>query len=289
MYARLGGALGVPHHSYQDSAHRTMQRAFTAAHAAARAIATRSSSGHVPLPIVYHPLYSAPRFKEGHTFPMQVFERIHERLLDRGIVHPSQVHCPDVMPTAAQLHLAHCPDYVAAFRGGTLGDKELRRIGFPWSEVLVERTESEVAGTLLTARLALQHGIACNTAGGTHHAHRDFGSGFCIFNDLAVTARLLLGEGLVSRVLVLDLDVHQGDGTAAILQGDDRVFTLSVHCQDNFPARKQASDLDVGLRSGAGDAEYMRAISEVVPGALQDFRPDLVLYDAGVRRNRYPC
>jgi acetoin utilization deacetylase AcuC-like enzyme len=135
---------------------------------------------------------------------------------------------------------------------------------------------------VLTARLALEYGLACNTAGGTHHAFADYGSGYCIFNDLAVTARVLQAAGVVDRVLMVDLDVHQGDGTAAIFADDPTVFTFSIHCEANFPFRKQKSDLDVGLPAGADDAAYLKAVEMYLPAVLGAFRPDLVLYDAGV-------
>jgi acetoin utilization deacetylase AcuC-like enzyme len=138
------------------------------------------------------------------------------------------------------------------------------------------------AGTVLAARLALRHGLACNTAGGSHHAFAGFGSGFCVFNDVAVAARLLLAEGSVGRVLVVDLDVHQGDGTAAIFAADPSVVTFSMHCRTNFPARKQQSDLDVALEPGIGDEEYLAALDAVLGPLLDRVRPDLVFYNAGV-------
>jgi acetoin utilization deacetylase AcuC-like enzyme len=147
---------------------------------------------------------------------------------------------------------------------------------------LIARTKAEVAGTTLCARLALECGLSCSTAGGTHHAHRSFGSGFCIVNDLAVTTEVLLSEGKVKRVLILDLDVHQGDGTASIFEGRPDVFTLSVHAEKNFPARKQASTLDIGLQDGVEDDEYVGRVAEALGSVLPSFRPDLVLYDAGV-------
>jgi acetoin utilization deacetylase AcuC-like enzyme len=176
--------------------------------------------------------------------------------------------------------------YVDAFAAGTLDGKAMRRIGLPWSEPLVERTRAAVAGTLLAARLALRHGVACNTAGGTHHAHPDFGSGFCIFNDLAVAAKRLTTDGTVERVLIVDLDVHQGDGTARALADDRSVFTFSMHSGKNFPFRKQHSDLDVELDDGLGDEEYLRVLADTLPGLLEEARPDLVLYDAGVDPHR---
>ncbi|PRW61526.1 histone deacetylase [Chlorella sorokiniana] len=192
---------------------------------------------------------------------------------------------PPSLPGRDLLNLVHSPEYVDAFCSGSLDEQRMRRIGFgeaTRSQVLIDRTLAELAGTLLTAELALAHGMACNTAGGTHHAFRDYGSGFCILNDLAVTAELLLRQGRVQRVLILDLDVHQGDGTAHIFSGRKDVFTLSVHAASNFPARKQSSHLDVALPDGTADAEYLRVVAEVLTGVLQDFRPDLVLFDAGV-------
>ncbi|KAG1653951.1 hypothetical protein FOA52_002848 [Chlamydomonas sp. UWO 241] len=263
------------------------------AHAAAGAAATPTSApglsaspGRGLLPVVYHPAYSAPLLRAGHRFPMQVFGTIHDRLLHHHrLIGPGQVHVPTRLPDDDVLALVHMREYVSAFSEGRLDDVRARRIGFgaALSEpVLIERTKAEVAGTLLTARLALRHGLACNTAGGTHHAFPSFGSGYCILNDLAVTTELLIAEGAVRRVLVLDLDVHQGDGTAAIFAGRKDVFTLSVHCESNFPARKQASTLDIGLPDGTGDDAYLSKIADVLPRVLSEFKPDLVLYDAGV-------
>ncbi|CAG9460291.1 unnamed protein product [Pedinophyceae sp. YPF-701] len=181
--------------------------------------------------------------------------------------------------------LAHEPGYARRFITGTLTDAEVRRIGFgdvARTDVLIRRTLWEVAGTLLTARRALTYGMATNTAGGTHHALPDAGSGFCLINDMAITARTLLREGAVARVLVLDLDVHQGDGTAAIFEGDDSVATVSFHAASNFPARKQKSDIDVALPDNADDRTYLGELARVLPTALEHYQPDLVLYDAGV-------
>ncbi|KXZ46890.1 hypothetical protein GPECTOR_39g384 [Gonium pectorale] len=183
------------------------------------------------------------------------------------------------------LEQVHDPDYLRLFSSCQLDEERVRRIGFgaaTRTPVLVRRTKAEVAGTLLTARLALRHGLAVNTAGGTHHAFPAFGSGYCILNDLAVTCEVLLAEGLVRRVLVLDLDVHQGDGTAFIFRDRPDVFTLSVHAQSNFPARKQVSTLDLGLPDGTSDEEYLAAVGQSLPRVLRDFAPDVVLYDAGV-------
>jgi acetoin utilization deacetylase AcuC-like enzyme len=212
---------------------------------------------------------------------MAKFGRLYEVLVRDGVAAPGQFHCADPA-TAELLALAHDPAYVDSYLTGAIEPRAMRRIGFPWDPRLVRRTCIALAGTVLAAELALQHGLACSTAGGTHHAYYDFGSGYCIFNDLAVTARALLAQGRVRRVLIVDLDVHQGDGTASILRDDGAIFTFSMHCEANFPFRKQASDLDVGLPAGAADDEYLRALAHHLPDLLAQVRPDLVLYDAGV-------
>lgn len=232
------------------------------------------------LPLVYHPDHVAP-LPPGHRFPMGKFGRLYEVLVRDGVAAPGQFHCAEPA-TAELLTLAHDPLYVDAYLAGTIDARSMRRIGFPWDARLVRRTCTALAGTVLTAELALEHGLACSTAGGTHHAYYDFGSGYCIFNDLAVAARALLRQGRVQKVLIVDLDVHQGDGTASILQGDPAVFTFSMHCEANFPFRKQASDLDVGLPTGMEDEAYLKLLVEHLPDLLAEVRPDLVLYDAGV-------
>ncbi|WP_218082464.1 histone deacetylase family protein [Anthocerotibacter panamensis] len=232
------------------------------------------------LPLVYSPIYVIP-LPEGHRFPMAKFGLLRDYLVDQGVASEEQFHLPQA-PAPEVLALVHEASYVTSFCTGTQSPQQLRRIGLPWSPALVQRTCTAVGGTILTARLALAHGLACNTAGGTHHAFPDFGAGFCIFNDLAVTARLLCAEGLVQRVLIVDLDVHQGDGTAFIFQEDARVFTFSMHCAANFPLHKQASDLDVPLPVGMTDKEYLKTLNQHLPRLLREFQPDLVLYDAGV-------
>jgi acetoin utilization deacetylase AcuC-like enzyme len=234
----------------------------------------------MPVPCVYHPDYVAP-LPEGHRFPMPKFGRVYERLIIDGIVSVDQFHCPDEAPTD-WIELAHAPEYVAAYRSGTLDERAMRRIGLPWFPRLVHRTCVAAGGTVLTARLALEHGIACNTAGGTHHAFADYGSGYCIFNDLAIAARVMQREAGIRRVLIVDLDVHQGDGTASIFSGDASVFTFSMHCGINFPFRKQQSDLDIDLDAGMEDDEYLRVLGKVLPDLLSEVKPDLVFYDAGV-------
>jgi acetoin utilization deacetylase AcuC-like enzyme len=232
------------------------------------------------IPIVYHPHYIAP-LPQGHRFPMVKFQKLYELLLKDGILTPENLYQPEI-PDQSLLELVHSPDYIENYCQGTLDAKAQRRIGLPWSPELVRRTCTAIGGTILTAKLALEYGIACNTAGGTHHAFPDFGSGFCIFNDLAIAARVLQKSGLVKQVLIVDLDVHQGDGTAFIFQNDPRVFTFSMHCEINFPSRKQTSDLDVPLPEGLDNDGYLQILANYLPDLLSQVKPDLVLYDAGV-------
>jgi acetoin utilization deacetylase AcuC-like enzyme len=181
-----------------------------------------------------------------------------------------------------QLEVVHSRAYIDAFLNGVLERQAARRIGLPWSKGLAKRTVTAVGGTLLTLRLALQQGLACNLGGGTHHAFPDYGSGFCIFNDASVAARLLLREELVQQVLIVDLDVHQGDGTAFIHQNEPSVFTFSMHCAINFPFQKQHSDLDLPLPENMEDAEYLNILEARLPALLDRVSPDLVIYNAGV-------
>lgn len=232
------------------------------------------------LPFVYHPHYVAP-LPDGHRFPMPKFQLLYEQLLRDRVAHPRQFHQPEA-PPEAWIELVHTPEYIRDYCEGTLEPKAQRRIGLPWSPALVNRTCVAVGGTILTAKLALEHGLACNLAGGTHHAFPSYGSGFCIFNDLAIAARVLQTLGLVKTVLIVDLDVHQGDGTALIFQDDPSVFTFSMHCEVNFPGTKQTSDLDVPLPVGMEDDDYLQTLARYLPDLLAQVNPDLVLYDAGV-------
>lgn len=232
------------------------------------------------VPVVYHPDYVAP-LPEGHRFPMAKFRMLYELLLADDITSPEHTYSP-TRPPLAWIEQVHCPAYIHAYCNGTLDAKAQRRIGLPWSAALANRTCVAVGGTILTAQLALQHGLACNTAGGTHHAFPTYGSGFCIFNDLAIAARVLQQLNWVQRVLIVDLDVHQGDGTAWIFQDDPSVFTFSMHCEVNFPGTKQMSDLDVPLPVGMEDDAYLQTLDRYLPDLLAQVKPDLVLYDAGV-------
>ncbi|WP_198673657.1 histone deacetylase family protein [Algibacillus agarilyticus] len=232
------------------------------------------------IPLITNPVYSYD-FPHKHRFPMEKFGLLHTYLQEQGIATRANTFRPGKAKTEL-LALGHCPEYLQRFITGTLSAKEERRMGLPWSEGLLRRTLISPNGTFLTAQLALKNGIACHLAGGTHHAHYDFASGFCILNDLAVTAKALIKLGKVKRVLIFDCDVHQGDGTATILQNDPDVFTCSVHCDKNFPARKAQSDLDVDIAKGTTDEAYLTTVVDTFCQLLTQFKPDLVLYDAGV-------
>jgi acetoin utilization deacetylase AcuC-like enzyme len=234
----------------------------------------------MPLPIVHHPAYVAP-LPAAHRFPMAKYGRLMRHLLAQRVAAPEHLHVPDLAPPE-WLTLAHAPAYVEAVLSQSLDQAAVRRIGLPVTLEVATRSRAANAGTVLTARLALAHGLACNTAGGSHHAFAAYGSGFCVFNDVAVASAVLLREGLVERVMVVDLDVHQGDGTAAIFEDDPRVFTFSMHCRTNFPLRKQKGDLDLALDAGLEDAAYLRLLAAHLPGLLEEVRPDLVFYNAGV-------
>ncbi len=236
------------------------------------------------LPLVFHPDYDTP-LPDGHSFPMDKFRRLHEHLLTEGVAEPRQFRLPEPIDRR-QIELVHDPDYVTSYLEGTIDERAMRRIGLPWTPSAVRRTLVAAGGTLLTARLALDHGLACNTAGGTHHAFHDFGSGFCIFHDMAIALRVLLGEGRIARALVIDCDVHQGDGTAEIFRDEDAVFTFSIHGATNFPRVKMRSDLDVALPDDTDDDAYLDALGERLPGLLDRVAPDLVFYDAGVDPHR---
>ena len=216
---------------------------------------------------------------------MPKFKLLRDLLVRDGIIRVDQIYQPG-RPILDWLELVQEKDYVRAYCEGGLDDKAQRRIGLPWSEGLVRRTCTAVGGTILTAKLALNQGLACNTAGGTHHAFPTYGSGFCIFNDIAIAARLLKRQNLVKTVLVIDLDVHQGDGTAWIFRDDPSVFTFSMHCGANFPGRKQISDLDVSLEAGTEDDGYLVQLAAHLPDLLTQVKPDLVLYDAGADPHR---
>ena len=180
------------------------------------------------------------------------------------------------------LDLAHDTNYVDRFINGKMEAAEIRRMGLPWSEGLVKRSLISPNGTLLTCLLALQNGLACHLAGGNHHAHRDFASGYCVFNDLAIASLSLVEQKKVKKVLIFDCDVHQGDGTATILAESSEAITCSIHCEKNFPQRKASSDIDVDVPRDLADDDYLSIVESTLSKALAEIKPDLVIYDAGV-------
>jgi acetoin utilization deacetylase AcuC-like enzyme len=216
----------------------------------------------------------------GHRFPMEKYRLLRERVAASGLVAPEELCVPEPAGDA-QLTLVHDPDYVARVSSGQLSERELRRIGFPWSPALVERSRRSVGATIAAARAALADGFGASLAGGTHHAYADHGEGYCVFNDVAVAARVLQAEGRARRVLVLDCDVHQGNGTAAIFAGDPSVFTFSIHGARNFPFHKERSDLDIALPDEAGDELFLGALAEGLERALASARADVAIYLAG--------
>lgn len=234
----------------------------------------------MPLPLIYHDDYS-PEFPPEHRFPMDKFRLLRDHLVESGLTCDEALIRPEICPRDI-LALAHDPAYIDRYLQGELSREDQRRLGLPWSEALARRTVRAVGGSLLTAELALRHGLACHLAGGTHHAHYDHPAGFCIFNDLAIISRYLLEAGRVQCVLIFDCDVHQGDGTARILQDTPEAVTVSLHCEQNFPARKADSDWDIALPRGMGDAAYLQVVEQALDYLLPLYQPDLVLYDAGV-------
>lgn len=218
----------------------------------------------------------------GHRFPMQKYRALRERVASRL---PAVRLAEAAAASDQQLALAHDIDYIARVADGRLSAAEQRAIGFPWSPAMVERSRRSAGATLAACRAAIAESVGVNLAGGTHHAYRDRGQGYCVFNDAAVAARLLQAEALQSgrclRVAVIDLDVHQGNGTASILAGEPDVFTLSLHGEKNFPFRKEASDLDVGLPDGTTDEAYLAALDSALAQMQARFTPDLLIYLAG--------
>jgi len=232
------------------------------------------------LPIITHPSYSF-QFSKKHRFPMEKFKLLSEYLTHKDIVTSKNTFRPG-KARLDFLQLAHCPQYLERFITNTQSKEEIKQMGLPWSVGLLKRTLISPNGTFLSALLALDHGIACHLAGGTHHAHYDFASGFCILNDLAVSAKALIKQGKVRKVLIVDCDVHQGDGTANILKNDEDIFTFSIHCEKNFPSKKATSNLDIGLSAGLQDQDYLNILEKNLKQIIDLFKPDFIFYDAGV-------
>ena len=229
--------------------------------------------------IFYSDTYTFP-LPEGHRFPISKYAKLRDVLLRDGVVRSEQFHQADMVAPDTLL-LAHTSEYVQGFLAGTLPPRAIRRIGLPWSPEFTRRSLASVGGTVMAAQAALRDGIGGNLAGGTHHAFPDYGEGFCVFNDIAVAALALLQQGKVERAAVVDLDVHQGNGTAAILAQDSRVFILDLYGKHNYPFRKVPSSLDVPLDNGTEDVEYLGLLERALPHIFA-FRPDIIFYQAGV-------
>jgi acetoin utilization deacetylase AcuC-like enzyme len=230
--------------------------------------------------VCYSDRYQVPLLPT-HPFPMQKYRLVRNRLLDEG----SLTHWHLIEPALAadeDILLVHERAYWLRCKKGELTAADMRRIGFPWSPALVQRSQASVQGTLVAARNALRDGVASNLAGGTHHAYADHGEGYCVLNDIAIATRVLQRDGLARRVAILDCDVHQGNGTAAIFRDDPDVFTFSMHGAKNFPLRKEQSTLDINLPDGLGDEAYLQILAEHVPAILHEFQPEFVFYQAGV-------
>ncbi len=237
--------------------------------------------GHTrPMKCSYHPGYQVA-LPEGHPFPISKYALLARRLLAEGVLVEADVLEPEAIDLET-LALVHTCEYLGKLQSSTLSTAEQRRLGLPWSEALWQRSRLASAGTLLAARAALADGLAGNLAGGTHHAFADHGEGFCVLNDVAVAVSKLRAEGTIERAAVIDLDVHQGNGTAAIFENVEEVFTFSMHGERNYPQAKMRSNLDVPLRDGVGDAEYLEALQWNLPSVLEGSDPDVAFYLAGV-------
>lgn len=232
------------------------------------------------LHIAYHPIYAHP-LPEGHRFPMLKYELIPEQLLYEGVIGPENLFAPAACPAEVVLW-THDEAYLDKLLHQGLSDKEQRRIGFPQSPALTERELVITQGTIDCCHYAFEHGVALNVAGGTHHAFADRGEGFCLLNDFAVAANYLLRKGLAQKILIIDLDVHQGNGTARLFEGVPQVFTFSMHGRNNYPFHKERSDLDLELPDGIGDEAYLGLLRDTLPALVERERPDFAFYLSGV-------
>ena len=228
--------------------------------------------------LFYSPYYYAD-IGEGHVFPIKKFELVRDRLIKEGILLPEEIFEPQPAEIK-EIRLVHTEDYISRLIEGTLTAKEIRKLGLPWSKSLVRRSFLAVSGTINAAKYALETGIASNLAGGTHHAFPDRGEGFCVFNDVAVAIRVLQRENLAERVLIVDCDVHQGNGTAYIFRNEPEVFTFSMHGAKNYPLFKEISNLDIELPDQTSDAEYLETLEEALPRIFLP-RPDIIFYLGG--------
>ncbi|WP_434356000.1 histone deacetylase [Parasalinivibrio latis] len=235
-----------------------------------------------PLPLIYHPIYSDFPLPDGHRYPLQKYRMLKEYIESESQTrHAVKFITPEILDPQHLKSIHHAP-YVDALLSGTLPLVKMRRIGFPWSEALITRSLTSLGGTLDTVQQAMENGVAVHLTGGYHHSHFDFGSGFCLFNDLILAATEALAYPGVDRVLIVDCDVHHGDGTAALAADNPRIITLSIHSEKNFPSRKPPSDIDIGLPNGADSESYLHHFCPMLKLALAQYQPDFVVYDAGV-------
>ena len=232
------------------------------------------------LKIAYHPIYRHP-LPEGHRFPMEKYELLPEQLLYEGTCSDRNFFSPEI-PNDKYILAVHDPDYYYDLVNITLDQRAARKIGFPLSEVLVEREVIIADGSIKASLLALEHGIAMNIAGGTHHAYTNRGEAFCLLNDQAIAARYLQQHTSVEKVLIVDLDVHQGNGTAEIFKDDPSVFTFSMHGKSNYPFKKEKSDLDIPLENDTNDETYLSILYNTLPRLIEDHQPDFIFYLCGV-------
>ncbi|WP_430467009.1 histone deacetylase family protein [Winogradskyella ouciana] len=232
------------------------------------------------LKIAFHPIYKHP-LPKGHRFPMEKYELLPQQLLHEGTCSGSNFFEP-TKPNDKYILAVHEPEYYYDLVNITLDQRAARKIGFPLSEVLVEREVIIADGTIKASEYALKHGIAMNIAGGTHHAYTNRGEAFCLLNDQAIGARYLQKMGLAKKILIVDLDVHQGNGTAQIFQNDESVFTFSMHGKSNYPFKKEVSDLDIALENDANDNTYLKLLKETLPKLIDQQQPDFIYYLSGV-------
>ena len=232
------------------------------------------------IPIAYDPIYRLP-LPENHRFPMEKYELLPQQLLLEGTCEPSDFFTPIKVAIENVLRI-HNKEYVTRLINLNLNTREIRNIGFPLTKKLVKRELIIAGGTIMGCEKALKKGIAMNIAGGTHHAFQDRGEAFCLLNDQAIAAQYLLDQKKASQILILDLDVHQGNGTAAIFKSNPKIFTLSVHGAKNYPFQKEKSDLDVALEDDTGDKKYLDKIKKIIPALIDNIKPDFIFYLSGV-------
>jgi acetoin utilization deacetylase AcuC-like enzyme len=232
------------------------------------------------IPLVFHPIYSQLELPVRHRFPIEKYVGIRNALTASGV--PNNHFNQPTPVNVNNVKTVYDPTYIHQLINNQLNPKAMRRIGFPWSQQLIDRTLTAVGGTILTSQLAIQHGKSINLTGGYHHAFANFGSGFCMINDLYLAALSMLQNDTINKVLIFDADVHQGDGTAKLASNNQHVFTVSIHGEKNFPHRKQVSNLDFPLPKGTTDDLYLDTVNHALHEAFNSFKPDAVIYDAGV-------